>query len=380
MDFRLVDSGSCDLTVDFVRLIRPPVPACQAGATEACDVGACAGQRRCVSGRWSSCDGAQPSPEICDNGIDDDCDGLVDGADPDCSGLLASRAAFPVTLDGDLSEFSGVAPLTFSDASVSDNTVTVRGLWDDANLYLAFEVTDANVETAPATRDGDVWSHDGVELFLDVNHDGGPTMEPDDYHFIVDAKGVVWDSRGTGVSGNNGDVSWNSHLATAAAATATGYVIEVRLPWADVGASPAAGAQMRALLVNNDLDHGQLAYFSDHGGTPWAVPDHWGQLTLLSTAATGSTDGGSGDGGVQTDGGAGAGGGPAVDGGATDGGTVDAGAADGGSPDAGSATDGGPTGPDSAPGCGCSSAGGGDAILALLLGLVALYRRRGGRA
>jgi len=25
-----------------------------------------------------------PSPEICDNGVDDDCDGLIDGADPDC--------------------------------------------------------------------------------------------------------------------------------------------------------------------------------------------------------------------------------------------------------------------------------------------------------
>jgi len=68
---------------------------CQPGITESCgsDVGACEkGTRTCVDGVWSACTGATgPEIEICDNGLDDDCDGSTDcfdledcGAEPQC--------------------------------------------------------------------------------------------------------------------------------------------------------------------------------------------------------------------------------------------------------------------------------------------------------
>jgi len=40
------------------------------------------GQSQCVLGSWVSCDAQQPSEEEC-NGVDDDCDGLVDNS-PEC--------------------------------------------------------------------------------------------------------------------------------------------------------------------------------------------------------------------------------------------------------------------------------------------------------
>jgi hypothetical protein len=40
-----------------------------------------AGEQMCVAGNWGPC---VPPPERCSNGIDDDCDGRVDGSDSDC--------------------------------------------------------------------------------------------------------------------------------------------------------------------------------------------------------------------------------------------------------------------------------------------------------
>ncbi|RLI98562.1 MAG: hypothetical protein DRO99_00405 [Candidatus Aenigmatarchaeota archaeon] len=55
---------------------------CFKGQTRPCgsNIGACqAGVRVCHDGNWSDCiGGTLPSDEICDNGIDDDCDGATD--------------------------------------------------------------------------------------------------------------------------------------------------------------------------------------------------------------------------------------------------------------------------------------------------------------
>jgi hypothetical protein len=56
--------------------------ACCTGDTQPCgiDVGACKpGVRTCVAGVWGVCEGAtEPVEEICDDGIDNNCNGLVD--------------------------------------------------------------------------------------------------------------------------------------------------------------------------------------------------------------------------------------------------------------------------------------------------------------
>jgi len=61
---------------------------CQAGDQRACgdNRGACRpGTQRCqANGTWGGCEGGvQPQPEIC-NGVDDDCDGVVDGMARGC--------------------------------------------------------------------------------------------------------------------------------------------------------------------------------------------------------------------------------------------------------------------------------------------------------
>jgi hypothetical protein len=51
--------------------------ACTNGVTQSCGVGACVGTVLCTAGVWGSCNGASPGSETCNN-IDDDCDGNKD--------------------------------------------------------------------------------------------------------------------------------------------------------------------------------------------------------------------------------------------------------------------------------------------------------------
>ena len=74
---------------------------CEDGQTESCyggpqslaGVGSCVeGTRTCSRGQWSSCQGdVQPNGEFCQDGIDNDCDGLTDSGDPDCVASLGEQ-------------------------------------------------------------------------------------------------------------------------------------------------------------------------------------------------------------------------------------------------------------------------------------------------
>lgn len=59
---------------------------CYDGPVETLNQGACTpGRRTCAGGLWDACEGqVLPTAEICDDGIDNDCDSAIDGADVDC--------------------------------------------------------------------------------------------------------------------------------------------------------------------------------------------------------------------------------------------------------------------------------------------------------
>ena len=101
-------------------------PVCTAGQTRACgdsDVGACEyGSRACAAGMWDACSGAvYPVDEVCDNGLDDDCDGLTDGDDGQCGGVadtvVIAQVGYDTPGDDALEEFVDLFNPT--DAAVS---------------------------------------------------------------------------------------------------------------------------------------------------------------------------------------------------------------------------------------------------------------------
>jgi hypothetical protein len=64
--------------------------ACTEGDNKSCSstnaFGTCLGNEVCSSGAWSSCSAAVPAAEICNDGIDNNCDGNVDCDDSSCTG------------------------------------------------------------------------------------------------------------------------------------------------------------------------------------------------------------------------------------------------------------------------------------------------------
>jgi hypothetical protein len=106
---------------------------CDDGATESCytgpamvaGVGACVeGRRTCSRGQWSSCQGdIRPNIEICQDGVDNDCDGLVDRADSDCVAQLGEACAV-----GDCADTFQCLPAPFPEGYCGGNNCMQCGV------------------------------------------------------------------------------------------------------------------------------------------------------------------------------------------------------------------------------------------------------------
>jgi beta-lactamase superfamily II metal-dependent hydrolase len=106
---------------------------CSEGETRSCgttDIGACSlGLETCGGGAWGACEGAmEPVAEICDNGLDDDCDGATDDADADCAtgapGLLMVQVYYDTIGDDAIEEFVDLYNPTGADISLDGYTLT----------------------------------------------------------------------------------------------------------------------------------------------------------------------------------------------------------------------------------------------------------------
>jgi len=195
-----------------------------------------------------------------------------------------SRIAEPIVPDGSLSEWAGADTVSFAG---SDNTAAVSLTWDEDNLYLGFDVTDTNLQASGTDEADSLHLDDSIEIYLDTEHNGGAAMQVDDYHFIINLNGALVDDQGTG-SGKN--YSWTSHINYAIdldgtlnddSDTDNGYVVEVAIPWSDIGGAPVTGEVMGLDLAVNDNDGTEVQSFDWCNIDSWAVPDGWGDMTFV---------------------------------------------------------------------------------------------------
>src|ERR1019366_9569668 len=211
-------------------------------------------------------------------------------------------------------------------------------LWDDKNLYVAFEVTDADAYvgfTDPKAQPDDftaagqpkLWTKDTVEMMVDPDPSGD---NKDYYELQIGPQNKVFKSQfdtlqqpSGGPNGPFGHEDWNPKLKSAVAlkkgpdGKITGYTVEVAIPWAGYAKAanhpPQAGDVWRVnfyAMKNNGgvawspiLGQGNFHKATRFGRITWSVPG----AAPVAAGDGGAPPAGGGVGGAAGDGGVGRG-------------------------------------------------------------------------
>lgn len=171
-------------------------------------------------------------------------------------------------IDGDFADWVGpravlVAAQVFPAVAASSPGFAARwqGQWDAEALYLHATVTDPDLRSVSDARPAEYWKGDGisVELGPDVRRldPGATTRRGADVHIMVGLSGsspagavaaINPAARGTFVAG-----SAQPGITSARRELASGYELEVRLPWRLVTSqAPARGSVLGVNLVVSD--------------------------------------------------------------------------------------------------------------------------------
>ncbi|MDC0715009.1 carbohydrate-binding family 9-like protein [Stigmatella sp. ncwal1] len=157
------------------------------------------------------------------------------------------RVSKPLVLDGVLDDaaWKDATPVvlrgSFDGRSASLRT-EARMLYDEANLYVAFDVEDPDVWGTLLTRDAPIYEQEVVEVFLDANADGKTynELQVSPHNVIFDA---YFPARRQGM-----DLSWDSGMKTALKVRGTldnpadrdeGWTVEMQIPFARLAEVPS---------------------------------------------------------------------------------------------------------------------------------------------
>ncbi len=169
----------------------------------------------------------------------------------------AYRAETPITADGDLSEWNLGSPIVIEDETQvirdvgfwngpTDCSATVYVMWDETNLYLAADVNEDSpfgaIEMLPL--DGE----DNLKLFISTDPTADPArtaygtndfllfliMDNNYWDTAIDRSMVPKDNRMRFISrGMDGGEDVLEAYERAAVSTATGFIYEAVIPWAN---------------------------------------------------------------------------------------------------------------------------------------------------
>jgi hypothetical protein len=168
------------------------------------------------------------------------------GAAPSLPEYIVHRAAKAPVIDGELDDaaWKAATPVVLRgsfDGREPSQRTEARLTYDDANLYVAFDVEDPDVWGTLHERDASIYEQEVVEIFLDANADGRTynELEVSPHNVIFDA---YFPARRQGM-----DLSWDSGMKTAVKVRGTldnpedrdeGWRVELKIPMARLAEVP----------------------------------------------------------------------------------------------------------------------------------------------
>jgi hypothetical protein len=187
------------------------------------------------------------------------------GNAPELPEYSVPRAQKAPTVDGVLDDAAwkgaqAVALRGSFDGRPTKLRTEARLVYDDANLYVAFDVEDPDLWGTLRKRDDPIYEQEVVEIFLDANADGRTynELQVSPHNVIFDA---YFPARRQGM-----DLSWDSGMKTAVKVRGTlddasdkdeGWTVELQIPFARLAEVPSvppkAGERWRFNLYR--LEH-----------------------------------------------------------------------------------------------------------------------------
>ncbi len=203
----------------------------------------------------------------------------------------AYRTSSPPLLVGDLVQWRDADTIRFEGRPLggSPRVAIVYTLWDEANLYIAFDVKSSKLQARTHEHDGEVWLDDGIEFLIDPQRHRTKQFLPDDFSYHINILNVVYDDRGT--SSGEADPKWNGIARhTATVLDDHRYIVEAAVPWDEVGLEPNSEKTILGIdfCVNGrDPETGEYDYFDWCGLKIFHDPSGFGELRLVGPRSKG---------------------------------------------------------------------------------------------
>ena len=200
---------------------------------------------------------------------------------------VAPAAGSPPRIDGNLSEWADVSPVTWSSGNLKTR---IRLRWDAAALYAGVEVEGDFSPRAPTSLDR-FWDGDCVEFFLDLENDKSHERNANDCQLFFCPLGV---KDGKPLKGGfafyrkaeslKRRLVPGESLQAAAVVGNHGYILECAIPWNALSADfrPQTGMRIGFDVAINHNVQGSRMMKSIFGieGKPYNQPNQWGTLFL----------------------------------------------------------------------------------------------------
>ena len=176
----------------------------------------------------------------------------------------------------------------FEDKTISDNNTSVKTFWDWDSLYFRFEVEDNDLRAYQIEQDHPkLYLDDMVEILIDANNNKTPCWTIDDIVYHINILGMKKDDRGT--LDCQSDPQWNGRALYTIQLHGTlnnstdvdsGYVVELTIPWTELGVTPKLGMTMGINFANSDNDGNGRQLYNWCNADPIRSPHLFGTIIL----------------------------------------------------------------------------------------------------